>query len=91
MRANLHNLAKLSVSSRRSRRRRPCRPQRRSPIFGKPGDPIKLTVGYQPLLHRGVVGRGDEVRSSFWKKYLPAGSEVEFEPGLQGQAFWSAR
>jgi NitT/TauT family transport system substrate-binding protein len=51
--------------------------------YGKPGEPIKLTVGYQPYYTQswsGVVIRGKEL----WKKYLPKGSTVEFQIGLQG-------
>lgn len=51
--------------------------------FGKVGDPVKLTVGYQPWYTEswsGVVMKS----KGFWKKYLPQGSEVTFEPGLQG-------
>ncbi|MFZ5555564.1 MAG: ABC transporter substrate-binding protein [Pseudomonadota bacterium] len=51
--------------------------------FGKPGEPVKLVVGYQPYYTEswsGVVMRGKEL----WKKYLPKGSEVEFQIGLQG-------
>ena len=51
--------------------------------FGKPGEPIKLTVGYQPYYTQswsGVVIRGKEL----WKKYLPKGSTVDFQVGLQG-------
>ncbi|OHC77101.1 MAG: nitrate ABC transporter substrate-binding protein [Rhodospirillales bacterium RIFCSPLOWO2_01_FULL_65_14] len=51
--------------------------------FGKPGEPIKLTVGYQPYYTQswsGVVIRGKEL----WKKYLPKGSTVDFQIGLQG-------
>ena len=51
--------------------------------FGKPGDPVKLTVGYQPFYTEAwsaVVMKGKQ----FWKQHLPAGSEVTFEPGLQG-------
>lgn len=51
--------------------------------FGKPGQPIHLVVGYQPYYTEawsGMVMRGKE----FWKKYLPAGSTVEFQVGLQG-------
>lgn len=51
--------------------------------YGKPGDPIKLVVGYQPyatLTWVGAVMRKKE----YWKKYLPAGSTVEFQVGLQG-------
>lgn len=51
--------------------------------YGKPGEPVKLVVGYQPyatLTWDGAVQRKKE----FWKKYLPAGSTVEFQIGLQG-------
>ncbi len=51
--------------------------------FGKPGEPVQLVVGYQPYYTQawsGVVMRGKE----FWKKYLPKGSTVEFQIGLQG-------
>ena len=51
--------------------------------YGKPGEPVKLVVGYQPyatLTWDGAVQRKKE----FWKKYLPAGSTVEFQVGLQG-------
>ena len=51
--------------------------------FGKPGDPIKLVVGYQPYYTESwsaVVMNGKQL----WKKYLPPGSTVEFQIGLQG-------
>jgi sulfonate transport system substrate-binding protein len=51
--------------------------------FGKPGTPVKLVVGYQPYYTEswsGVVMRGKK----FYEKYLPKGSEVEFQIGLQG-------
>lgn len=51
--------------------------------YGAPGTPIKLTIGYQPYYTEswsGLVMRGKEM----WKKYLPAGSTVDFEIGLQG-------
>ena len=51
--------------------------------FGKPGDPVNLVVGYQPYYTEswsGVVINGKEL----WKKYLPPGSKVEFQIGLQG-------
>src|SRR6267154_94432 len=51
--------------------------------FGKPGTPVNLIVGYQPYYAQswsGVVMRTKEV----WKKYLPPGSTVEFQVGLQG-------
>jgi NitT/TauT family transport system substrate-binding protein len=51
--------------------------------YGKVGTPVNLIVGYQPYYTEawsGVVMRGKEM----WKKYLPAGSTVEFQVGLQG-------
>jgi NitT/TauT family transport system substrate-binding protein len=51
--------------------------------YGKPGQPVQLVVGYQPYYAQswsGVVMRNKEL----WKKYLPAGSTVEFQVGLQG-------
>ena len=51
--------------------------------FGKPGEAIDLVVGYQPYYTEswsGVVINGQKS----WKKYLPAGSDVKFEIGLQG-------
>jgi sulfonate transport system substrate-binding protein len=51
--------------------------------YGKPGDPLHLSVGYQPYYAEawsGVVMNG----LALWKKYLPAGSTVEFNIGLQG-------
>ncbi len=51
--------------------------------FGKPGEPVKLVIGYQPYYTQswsGVVMRGKK----FYEKYLPKGSTVEFQIGLQG-------
>ena len=51
--------------------------------YGKPGDPIDLTVGYQPYyteLWSGLIMRGKQ----FYEKYLPKGSTVNFQVGLQG-------
>lgn len=51
--------------------------------FGKPGTPVKLVIGYQPYYTEswsGVVMRGKKL----YEKYLPKGSEVEFQIGLQG-------
>lgn len=51
--------------------------------FGKPGQPVHLVVGYQPYYTEswsGVVMRDKK----FYEKYLPAGSTVEFQIGLQG-------
>ena len=50
---------------------------------GSPGEPVHLSVGYQPYYSEawsGVVMNG----LGLWKKYLPAGSTVEFNVGLQG-------
>jgi NitT/TauT family transport system substrate-binding protein len=51
--------------------------------YGKPGTPVNLVVGYQPYYTQswsGVVMRGKK----FYEKYLPKGSNVEFQIGLQG-------
>ena len=51
--------------------------------YGKPGGPVTLVVGYQPYYTQswsGVVMRGKK----FYEKYLPKGSNVEFQIGLQG-------
>jgi NitT/TauT family transport system substrate-binding protein len=51
--------------------------------LGKPGDPIELTIGYQPYYSEAwsaVAMRAEK----FWEKYLPEGSNVEFQVGLQG-------
>jgi NitT/TauT family transport system substrate-binding protein len=51
--------------------------------YGKPGEPVHLSVGYQPYYAEawsGVVMNG----LGLWKKYLPADSTVEFNIGLQG-------
>ena len=51
--------------------------------YGKPGEPVKLVVGYQPYYTEawsGVIMRSKK----YYEKYLPKGSEVEFQIGLQG-------
>jgi len=51
--------------------------------FGKVGDPVNLVVGYQPYYTEawsGVVMKGLKL----YEKYLPKGSTVEFQIGLQG-------
>jgi len=43
--------------------------------FGKPGEPVKLVVGYQPYYTAswsGVVLNGKDL----WKKYLPKGYKL---------------
>lgn len=51
--------------------------------FGEVGSPIDLVVGYQPYYTEawsGVVMKGLKL----YEKYLPEGSTVEFQIGLQG-------
>jgi len=51
--------------------------------YGKPGSPVNLKIGYQPYYTQAwsaVIMKEAEL----WKKYLPAGSTVEWEIGLQG-------
>src|SRR5215469_2473206 len=51
--------------------------------YGKPGTPIDLVIGYQPYYTEswsGVIMRSKK----FYEKYLPKGSKVEFQVGLQG-------
>ena len=57
--------------------------------FGKEGEPINLIVGYQPYYTEawsGVVMRDQKL----FEKYLPEGSTVEFEIGLQGSVIVNA-
>jgi NitT/TauT family transport system substrate-binding protein len=52
-------------------------------VSGAPGTPVNLSIGYQPYYTQawsGVAMRGKE----FWRKYLPRGSTVTFQVGLQG-------
>jgi NitT/TauT family transport system substrate-binding protein len=51
--------------------------------LGKPGQPVHLIVGYQPYYTEGwsaVVLK----QTQLWKKFLPKGSTVQFQVGLQG-------
>jgi NitT/TauT family transport system substrate-binding protein len=51
--------------------------------YGKPGTPIDLVVGYQPYYTEswsGVIMRSKKL----YEKYLPQGSKVDFQIGLQG-------
>jgi NitT/TauT family transport system substrate-binding protein len=51
--------------------------------YGKQGEAIDLVIGYQPYYTEswsGVVMRDKK----FYEKYLPKGSKVEFQIGLQG-------
>lgn len=52
-------------------------------IAAQAAEPVKLVVGYQPydtISYSAAVIRALDL----WKKYLPAGSEVEFQNALQG-------
>ena len=51
--------------------------------YGKPGQPIELVIGYQPYYTEswsGVIMHDKE----FYEKYLPKGSKIQFQIGLQG-------
>ena len=51
--------------------------------YGKPGEPINLVIGYQPYYTKswsGVIMRSKQL----YQKYLPKGSTVTFQIGLQG-------
>jgi NitT/TauT family transport system substrate-binding protein len=53
------------------------------PKFGKPGDPIDLTIGYQPYFTESwssLVLRGLKLD----QKYLPRGSHVNYQVGISG-------
>lgn len=57
--------------------------------YGKPGEPVHLTIGYQPYYTEswsGVIMR----QKQLWKKYLPPGSTVDFQIGLQGSIIVNA-
>ena len=57
--------------------------------FGKVGEPVNLIVGYQPYYTEawsGVVMRDQKL----FEKYLPKGSTVEFQIGLQGSVIVNA-
>lgn len=51
--------------------------------FGKAGQPIQLVVGH-PCCYTEVWSAMALRGKEFWKKYLPRGSTVEFQIGLQG-------
>ena len=51
--------------------------------LGDTGDPVHLTVGYQPYYTEswsGLIMRDKK----FWRTHLPEGSTVDFQVGLQG-------
>ena len=51
--------------------------------FGKPGEPVKLVIGYLPF-YTEAWSVFVLQEKQLWKKYLPAGSTVEFQTGLHG-------
>ena len=57
--------------------------------YGKAGEPIHLVVGYQPYYTESWSGAIVNAKE-LWKKYLPAGSTVEFQVGLQGAVIVNA-
>lgn len=51
--------------------------------FGQPGEPVHLVIGH-PCCYTEVWSAMVVRSKEFWKKYLPEGSTVEYEIGLQG-------
>ena len=51
--------------------------------YGKPGEPVHLVIGYQPY-YTQAWSAVIQKEMMPWKKYLPAGSTVDWEIGLQG-------
>src|SRR5688500_59702 len=51
--------------------------------YGKPGEPVHLVIGYQPYYTQAWSAVIQQEMMP-WKKYLPAGSTVSWEIGLQG-------
>ena len=51
--------------------------------FGKPGDPIELTVAH-PCCYTEVWSIFALNGKDLWKKHLPPGSKVDYQIGLQG-------
>jgi NitT/TauT family transport system substrate-binding protein len=51
--------------------------------FGKPGEPVKLVIGH-PSHYTATWSVHVLHGKEFWKKYLPAGSTVEYQTGLAG-------
>ncbi|MEE9134466.1 MAG: hypothetical protein V3U25_01225, partial [Nitrososphaerales archaeon] len=59
------------------------RPTRGGGRWGNIGDPIKLTVGYQPYCTCNWDASANR-QAGLWKKHLPAGSEVNWFEALSG-------
>ncbi|MFH1930963.1 MAG: hypothetical protein ABIN18_05160 [Pseudomonadota bacterium] len=51
--------------------------------YGKPGDPITLTIGYQPYVTPYWTSTINK-QLAMWQKYLPEGSKVIWFRSLQG-------
>jgi NitT/TauT family transport system substrate-binding protein len=51
--------------------------------YGKPGDPVKITIGYQPYCLQCQTANITK-QAKLWKKYLPEGSKVEWFRSLSG-------
>lgn len=51
--------------------------------FGKPGEPVQLTIGYQPYYTQAWQAVVLKYKK-FWENYLPEGSTVTWRIGLQG-------
>jgi NitT/TauT family transport system substrate-binding protein len=54
-----------------------------SKAYGKPDEPIDLVIGYQPYYTESWTGMIMRDKK-FYEKYLPKGSKVSFQIGLQG-------
>lgn len=53
--------------------------------LGKPGEPIRLAVGFNPYMAPSST-LGILYGKQFWKKHLPPGSRVDLELGIRGPA-----
>jgi len=56
-----------------------------SPLLGKPGEPIRLVVAFNPYMAPSstlAIVHGKEL----WKRHLPPGSRVDLELGIRGRA-----
>lgn len=51
--------------------------------FGKPGEPVKITIGYQPYCLQCMTANINK-KAELWKNYLPEGSKVEWFRALSG-------
>lgn len=63
--------------------------QAATPSLGRPGEPIRLVVGFNPYFAPAWTLAILEGKA-LWKKYLPAGSRVDLEIGVRGPAIAGA-